>query len=89
MPENNANQVHFRIEAAPERACGCYANASIVSTTNAESRIDFLYVDHANKHGDELPAHLVSRVIMPTSVLANLSETLNEHIAKHLEHGME
>lgn len=88
MAENN-NQLHFRIEAAPERACGSYANASIVSTTGTESRIDFLYVDHANRQGDELPAHLVSRVIMPTSVLADLSETLNDHIAKHLEHGMD
>lgn len=83
------NQVHFNIQAAPDKACGCYANASIVSTTNAESRIDFLYVDHANKQGDEVPAYLVSRVIMPTTQLANLSETLNSHIAKHLEHGME
>lgn len=87
MPEKN-NQVRFRVEVSPERACGNYANASIVSTTNAESRIDFLYVDHANKQGDELPAHLVSRVIMPTTALANLSETLSEHISKHLEHGM-
>lgn len=87
MPDKQP--VNFRIETSPERACGVYANASIVSTTNAESRIDFLYVDHANKQGNDVPAHLVSRVIMPTSVLANLSETLNEHIAKHLEHGME
>ncbi len=87
MADNN--QVHFRIEASPDKACGNYANASIVSTTNAESRIDFLYVDHANKQGDELPAHLVSRVIMPTSVLANLSETLSDHISKHLEKGIE
>ena len=88
------NPVHFRIEASSEKACGVYSNASIVSTTNAESRIDFLYVDHANKQKgrdgrDELPAHLVARVIMPTSALANLSETLTEHISKHLEHGME
>ena len=88
MPEKNENPVQFRVEATPERACGVYANASIVSTVNAESRIDFLYVDHANKKGNELPAHLVSRVIMPTSALANLSETLNEHIAKHLEKSM-
>lgn len=89
MSETSKKPVHFRIEASPERACGVYANASIVSTTNAESRIDFLYVDHANKKGDELPAHLVARVIMPTSALANLSETLSEHISKHLERGMD
>ncbi len=83
-----ADEVHFQVQASPERACGQYANASIVSTTNAESRIDFLYVDHANKNGDEVPAHLVSRVIMPTSALANLSETLTKHISKHLEQGM-
>ena len=87
MPANNS--VRFRVEASPERACGVYANASIVSSTNAESRIDFLYVDHANKQGAEVPAHLVARVIMPTSDLANLSETLNEHISKHLERGLE
>ena len=84
MPE----EVRFRIETSPDRACGTYANASIVSTTDAESRIDFLYVDHANKQGDELPAILVSRVIMPTTALANLSETLTKHISKHLEQGM-
>lgn len=88
MADNN-NEVHFRVETAPERACGCYANASIVSTTNAESRIDFLYVDHPNRQGDEVPAYLVSRVIMPTTALANLSETLSQHISKHLEHGLE
>ena len=80
--------VHFNIQASPERACGVYANASVVTTTNNESRIDFLYVDHANKQGDEVPAHLVARVIMPTTDLANLSETLSEHIAKHLERGL-
>lgn len=89
MPANNNQQVHFSIQASPERACGSYANASIVSTTGTESRIDFLYVDHANRNGDELPANLVSRVIMPTSVLADLSETLNDHIAKHLERGLD
>ena len=35
MPEANKNPLHFRIEASPERACGTYSNASIVSTTNA------------------------------------------------------
>ena len=82
-----ADEVRFNIQASSEKACGVYANASIVSTHGTESRIDFLYVDHANKRGDELPAHLVSRVIMPTGVLNNLTDTLNNHIAKHLEQG--
>lgn len=86
---DDKKQLHFRVEASPERSCGVYANASIVSTTNAESRIDFLYVDHANKKGDQVPAHLVARVIMPTTALANLSETLSDHISKHLERGLE
>ncbi len=81
-------QVHFQVQASPERACGVFANASIVSTTGAESRIDFLYLDHANKKGSEVPAHLVSRVIMPTTALANLSETLTNHLNKHLEKGL-
>jgi hypothetical protein len=84
-----AEETHFRIEASADTACGVYANASIVSTTGAESRIDFLYVDRVNKNGDELPAHLVSRVIMPTTELSNLSETLTKHISKHLEKGMQ
>ena len=87
MPDNNS--LRFNVQAAPEKASGVYANASVVSSTGNESRIDFLYVDHANKRGDEVPAHLAARVIMPTSDLANLSETLNDHIAKHLEHGLD
>ena len=83
-----AEEVSLQIEASPEKICGNYSNASIVSTSGAESRIDFLYVDHANADGDVVPAHLVSRVIMPTTELAHLAETLNEHIAKHLEAGM-
>lgn len=81
-------EVRFNIQASPERMCGCYANASIVSTSNAESRIDFLYVDNANKQGNDVPAHLVARVIMPTTSLADLSETLSKHLSKHLEQGM-
>ena len=83
-----ADEVQLRVEASPDKICGQYSNASIVSTSGAESRIDFLYVDHANRQGDQVPAHLVSRVIMPTTELAHLSETLNQHIAKHLEQGM-
>ena len=86
MPEN---QVHFNVQASNETMCGTYANAAIVSTSNAESRIDFLYVDHAGKRGDEVPAMLVSRLIMPTRELANLSETLTKHLTKHLEHGLQ
>lgn len=85
---DKSKQVRFNIQASPDRICGVYANASIVSTTNAESRIDFLYVDHANKQGDDVPAHLVARVIMPTTALADLSETLSKHLSKHLEQGM-
>ena len=81
-------QVQLQVQATPDKACGLYSNASIVSTNGAESRIDFLYVDHANKQNGSVPAHLVSRVIMPTSELARLSETLNSHIAKHLEKGL-
>ena len=83
-----ADEVQLRVEATPDKACGVYSNASIVSTNGNESRIDFLYVDHPNARGKEVPAHLVSRVIMPTSELAQLSETLNKHISKHLERGM-
>lgn len=83
-----AEEVSLQIEASPEKICGTYSNASIVSTSGAESRIDFLYVDHANAEEDVVPAHLVSRVIMPTTELAHLAETLNDHIAKHLEQGM-
>ena len=83
-----ADEVQLRVEASPENLAGTYSNASIVSTTGAESRIDFLYVDHANAQGDEVPAYLVSRVIMPTTELAHMAETLNDHIAKHLEQGM-
>lgn len=80
--------MQLSVEASPEKLAGVYANASIVSTTGAESRVDFLYVDHANAEDGEVPAYLVSRVIMPTTELAHLAETLNEHIAKHLEQGM-
>lgn len=83
-----ADEVQLRVEATPDKVCGQYSNASIVSTTGSESRIDFLYVDHGGKQGHEVPAHLVSRIIMPTTELAHLSETLNNHIAKHLEQGM-
>lgn len=81
-------ELQLSVEASPERLSGTYANASIVSTTGAESRVDFLYVDHANADDGEVPAFLVSRVIMPTTELAHLAETLNDHIAKHLEQGM-
>lgn len=81
-------EMQLSVEASPEKLAGVYANASIVSTTGAESRVDFLYVDHANAEDGEVPAYLVSRVIMPTTELAHLAETLNEHIAKHLEQGM-
>ena len=84
-----ADEPQLRVNAAPEKACGVYSNASVVSTTGAESRIDFLYVDHPNKTGNEVPAHLVARVIMPTSELARLSETLTKHISKHLEKGLQ
>ena len=83
-----ADDVRLAIQASSDKVCGTYSNASVVSTHGAESRIDFLYVDHGGKKGNEVPAHLVSRVIMPTSELARLSETLNKHIAKHLEKGM-
>ncbi len=81
-------EMQLSVEASPEKLGGVYANASIVSTTGAESRVDFLYVDHANADDGEVPAYLVSRVIMPTTELAHLAETLNDHIAKHLEQGM-
>ena len=83
-----ADELQLRIEATPESLGGIYSNASIVSTTGAESRVDFLYVDHANAMDGEVPAYLVSRVIMPATELAHLAETLNDHIAKHLEQGM-
>ena len=83
--DSRGRQVRFRVETSPERACGVYSNASIVSTHESESRIDFLYVDHAATKEGEVPARLVSRVIMPTTVLASLSESLSNHIAKHLE----
>ena len=84
-----AEEVNLQIQAGPDKICGNYSNASIVSTNGAESRIDFLYVDHANKSNGSVPAHLVSRVIMPTTELARLSETLSNHISKHLEKGIE
>ena len=83
-----AEENKLRVEAASDKVCGTYANASIVSTTGAESRIDFLYVDRVNKDESGVPAYLVSRIIMPTSELSNLSETLTKHISKHLEKGM-
>lgn len=83
-----SEEVQLRVEATPDKACGLYSNASIVSTTGSESRIDFLYVDHGGKQGNEVPAHLVNRIIMPTTELAHLAETLNSHISKHLEQGM-
>ncbi|MCQ2751547.1 MAG: DUF3467 domain-containing protein [Coriobacteriales bacterium] len=84
------DQVKIRFEATLEKACGQYANSSIISTNGPESRIDFLYVDHPsiNRETNEVPAHLVSRIIMPTSELARLSETLNNHLSKHLEKGL-
>ncbi len=83
-----AEENKLRVEASSDKVCGAYANASIVSTTGAESRIDFLYVDRVNKDDNGVPAYLVSRIIMPTSELSNLSETLTKHISKHLEKGM-
>lgn len=82
------DELQLSVEASPEKLCGNYANASIVATTGAESRVDFLYIDHANADDEGVPAYLVSRVIMPTTELAHLAETLNDHIAKHLEQGM-
>ena len=74
---------NLNITAKPEDLKGVYANMSIIASTPSESRIDFIYNDHAPSPDSTAPSYLVSRVILSHSQLVALAKALNEHLDKN------
>ena len=82
MAEQN-RPANLNITAKPEDLRGVYANMSIIASTPSESRIDFIFNDHAPSPDNNAPSYLVSRVILSHSQLVALHRALTEHLEKN------